>query len=123
MNTNNLYEPIISRLMEFYGNEPSVAVEIVEQVISNIPSIIEELTSISSELNNKLLVEKLHYHGPSFTYAGVSNITILMSKAEMQFNSEPITDANDPIIIEILAQLINIQTQLTEVVEELKVLN
>ncbi len=117
---NKKTTPYINSILNFYGDDVKSAIEIVELTLLQIPIVETDLLNASTKLNNDDLVAKLHYHGPSFTYAGLEYISVLISNTEQYYINNIIKDADDSIILNVISEIKNCSSILTEILTELK---
>src|SRR5258705_808432 len=81
MKTIQINRPILQSL---YGDSPESMAEVFSQFLNSHSEIRENLMSSYNSGNIELLRKSLHYHGPSFLYLGMPDISDFFSNLQEQ---------------------------------------
>lgn len=104
-------------LNNFYNSDKESMQLILQQVVDNIHTVIKDIEEAKepAELNHFL-----HYHGPSFTYAGLVSVTHHMKQLEDQAKNITDTLAMQGEIKQLIQILTESKNELNNYIAELK---
>ncbi len=107
-------------ISEFYNDDEFSILEITKMVKNQVPLVLEDLDNAVNKNDVKELNAKLHFHGPSFTYAGLRQVTNQMTTLEEKCTSNSTIEELTEEILQLKQLLAQSEIALTKYINDLE---